>query len=478
MAKYEGELFDQMPTSSGRGRVNPVIPMDEVTPESLASEEGKKLIARQEAQMGATPTPNAIAAAKEMVPVAGNIVKENAEQGFNSLTPTQANVAGGIGAAGLEYAIYRSLRDKINGGATTPTTPTTAVEPTLTDSSQNVQTATRPTLDQLRERITAEVPRPVENTSVFTPEDHRLQRQQTAISQARQELAGATPIERITPRASFAPSIGPSDEVHENLKSLIQDKLKFREQGSVTPTAPVVEPVVSVEPTKSVPPPEAPKVTEVPTSPLTTGTGKPAFAGEAPPSEGKQRFKTEYSDISKVPKGYAFIPGGQAIDTPRNTLGQETYTQEFSKRDFPKDYPEALKVSEEINRRLGRPTREEMLAVGIKPPEPTPGITQKISGYKLVKVAGIAGALVALSDIAKAAEKGKYPEAAAQSIDLATDFIPGVGTAKTALSGMGLNANEEEQLKQLQYRAKVGYGRGMQGSTGGGQGFRGIAPPR
>ena len=39
----------------------------------------------------------------------------------------------------------------------------------------------------------------------------------------------------------------------------------------------------------------------------------------------------------------------------------------------------------------------------------------------------------------------------------------------------------QEQLKEfgkrLEYANKVGYGRGTQGSTGGGQGFRGIAPP-
>lgn len=367
-----------------------------------------------------------------------NYVKEN---------PLASAAAGGA-AVLAGQKVYKTLKDKVFGEAK-PTTTTNATPELFSRIEPDLNVSNKPVFN---EPILDMAPAPATTQATQTVDPVQAMKNKL--------LASSPESETDFIQRKFGPRYNPNPTE----PAFFPVKPDVPPIGPETPLVTPETPAAPLEPTKPVAPPEAPKQ---PSGPLMTGTGKPAFAGEAPPSEGKQRFKTEYSDISKVPKGYAFVPGGQAIDTPRNSLGQETYTQEFSKRDFPKDYKEALKTTEEINRALGRPTREEMLAQGIKPPEPTPGITQKISGYKLVKVAGIAGALVAMSDIAKAASKGNYGEAAARSVDLATDFIPVVGTAKTAFSGMGLNADEEQQLKQLQYRAMVG----------GGQGFRGIAPP-
>jgi len=249
----------------------------------------------------------------------------------------------------------------------------------------------------------------------------------------------------------------------------------------VAPPAPVAQAPIETQPVAKTTV-EQPVATETavppPVQELRTGTNKPAFAGQGP--ENPKKFKTKYDSVHDVPKGYAFVPGANTIDTARNTLGQDVYTQEFTNRNFPATNEESAKISEQINRSLGRPTNEELKAQGVKPPSGTPGVAKLIAGKRIVQVGGIVGALVAIPDIAKAATKGNYAEAGLRAADLATDYIPGVNAAKTSLSGMGLGESPEqlnEFGKRLEYIQRTGGGRGLQGSAGGGQGFRGIAPP-
>jgi hypothetical protein len=129
-----------------------------------------------------------------------------------------------------------------------------------------------------------------------------------------------------------------------------------------------------------------------------------------------------------------FVPGAQYIDTLRNDLGQGTYTEQYKGREFPATYEQAVEEGKGINRSLNRPTREERKTQGIPPPETTKGITRQVGQGKLVKVAGVAGSLVAIADIAKAAEQGNYGQAAAQGLDVATDYIPGVAQLKQGMS--------------------------------------------
>jgi len=153
--------------------------------------------------------------------------------------------------------------------------------------------------------------------------------------------------------------------------------------------------------------------------PLMTGTGKPAFAGTGPAAQisaktGKPKFSPEYATMADVPSDYALVPGGQYIDPLRQDLGQGAYTQAFTGRDFPGTYEQAQAMGKEINRDLGRPTREAAKAAGLPPAEITPGITKMTSSGKKgvsVKSLGLAGALVAISDLAKADTKQQKTDA-------------------------------------------------------------------
>lgn len=233
-------------------------------------------------------------------------------------------------------------------------------------------------------------------------------------------LGGQSTTPAATPAESVAPPVAP-----------------------VTQAAPVAQVPIEAAPVAQTPVEQPVKASVLPSvQEVKTGTGKPAFVGQGP--ENPKKFKTEYAAVSDVPKGYAFVPGAQSIDTVRNNLGQDVYLKEFSKRDFPASYDEAKQVSSDINRSLGRPTREVMLEQGIKPPEPVEGVTKRIAGYKLVKVGGVAGALVAMTDLAKAAQTNDRNAMG----EIAMGALPGAGP-QAGLYHSALNANEQNQLNYL-----------------------------
>lgn len=136
----------------------------------------------------------------------------------------------------------------------------------------------------------------------------------------------------------------------------------------------------------------------LPAPDLTTGTGKPAYAGQSD----EAKIKTSYASTQDVPKGYAFVPGAQNIDTVRQNVGQPTFTKEFAVRPYPQSYQAANEVSNEINRSMARPTRDQLIAEGKPFVKNTPGITEYASRLKLVKVAGVGGALVSIANLANA----------------------------------------------------------------------------
>jgi hypothetical protein len=182
-----------------------------------------------------------------------------------------------------------------------------------------------------------------------------------------------------------------------------------------------------------------------PPAELRTGTGKIAYAGQGPePKMGKKgpQFRNEYQSLESVPKGYAFVPGAQYIDPLRQDLGQIEYTKAFTGRDFPQTYEEAISTGKDINRSLGRATREEAKAAGLPYGEITPGVAQETTeNKKLVKIigkAGLTGALVSLADLALA----KTPEEKANA---------GIGLLGAILPpGMDINAAGAPGLPQSQ----------------------------
>lgn len=226
-------------------------------------------------------------------------------------------------------------------------------------------------------------------------------------------------------------------------------------------------------PVGSVQPPN-PVQQAVPPQELRTGTGKPAFAGQGPEPTissrtNKPQFKDVYKDVSQVPTGFAFVPNAQYIDIPRQDLGQAEYTKAYSGRDFPATNELAREQSKDINRTLGRATREEAKLAGLPPADITPGITKMTTaGKKRVTVGGALGALVALPELANAASEAGQGNAS-PARELAFDFGTGALLAKLfggpaaaagalALGSSSLNADEQDQLN---YRRRVGSGRGI-----------------
>jgi hypothetical protein len=216
-----------------------------------------------------------------------------------------------------------------------------------------------------------------------------------------------------------------------------------------------------------------------PPAELRTGTGKIAYAGTGPAPTisnrtGQPQFKKEYPSLADVPQGYALVPGAQYIDPLRQDLGQTEYTKAFTGRDFPLTDAEARAQAKEINRSLGRATREEAKAAGLPYGEITPGITKRTTeNKKLVKIigkAGLSGALVSLADLALA----KTPEEKANAgvgllgailppgMDINEAGAPGVQQSQVSQAALlGSPYAQTEWAKTQRLRERAGAGRGI-----------------
>lgn len=270
-----------------------------------------------------------------------------------------------------------------------------------------------------------------------------------------------------------APAPTPSAQPNSPVTSIVTDTVK--EMIQETPA----QPVEAVKPVAAAPAPVAPP------QELRTGTGKPAFAGMGPAvalnKKGQPKFKSEYADINAVPRDYAFVPGADKIDTLRNTLGQQAYTEAFTNRPFPSTNEMAMQQASEINRMLGRPTRAELIAAGLPPAANTPGITQLTNppkgsglGTKTAKVGGVLGALIAIPDLAKAETPGQRGMAGANLLEaiLPPGFMmggagEGSGAVPSADAAMLLGSPYAQsplavkRRQEQEYVRKVGAGRGI-----------------
>ena len=255
-----------------------------------------------------------------------------------------------------------------------------------------------------------------------------------------------------------------------------------------TPTAGPNSPVTSIvtdtvkeliQETPAQPAPQAAPQPVAPPEELRTGTGKPAFAGQGPEAalnkKGEPKLKVDYASTADVPKGYAFVPGAQYIDTPRQNVGQAEYTKAYTNRPFPLTNDLAIQESKEINKLLGRATRAENIAAGLPPAELTPGITKKTSaGTKPVRVAGTMGALMAISDLAKADTAAQRGMAGANLLEAVlppgftmsgagegSSTVPSVDAAMLLGSPYAQTEIAKKRRQQEEYTRKVGAGRGI-----------------
>jgi hypothetical protein len=177
----------------------------------------------------------------------------------------------------------------------------------------------------------------------------------------------------------------------------------------------------------------------------------PAYAGQGGESA---KIKKEFGSIADVPKDYVFVPGGQLMDITRNAVGQEAFTTKLGEfGGYPSTQGQAYAQAREINKSLGRMTREEMKAAGKELPEPTKAITKSVAGSKMVKVAGVGGALISLADVASAKE-------AAQTVG---EMLLPIGATPSELATGKLT---EKQFKAFQEAQKLG------------SPYRSVPPPR
>lgn len=269
----------------------------------------------------------------------------------------------------------------------------------------------------------------------------------------------AAPVDAPAPMPTAGPNSPVTSIVTDTVKEMIQE----------TPA----QPVEAVKPVAAAPAPVAPP------QELRTGTGKPAFAGQGPEAvmnkSGQPKFKPEYPGMEAVPRGYAFVPNAQYIDTLRQNIGLPEYLKAYSTRDFPASNDLAIQESKDINKMLGRATRAEAAAAGLAPAEITPGITKKTSaGTKPVRVAGTLGALMAISDLAKADTTGQRGMAGANLLEAilppgfmmggageGSSTVPSVDAAMLLGSPYAQSELAKKRRQEQEYVRKVGAGRGI-----------------
>jgi hypothetical protein len=304
-----------------------------------------------------------------------------------------------------------------------------AIAPKIYQSIKNRYMTQTPEIDRTRDIPmggTFDNPPVVEQAPVPQALPDRLQQSQQIAEETRRLGIGPKPV---PPTAPVAAPVAPPEPIATPITAAPVDA------PAPTPTAGPGSPVTTIvndtvkELIQQTPDPVT-GATTLPVAPqpvappqdLRTGTGKPAFAGMGPEAalnkKGEPKLKVDYASVADVPAGFAFVPNAQYIDTLRQNIGQPEYTKAYTDRLFPLTNEQAIQESKDINKLLGRATRAETKAAGLPPAELTPGITKKTSaGTKPVRVAGTMGALMAISDLAKAETAGQRGMAGANLLE-------------------------------------------------------------
>jgi hypothetical protein len=184
-----------------------------------------------------------------------------------------------------------------------------------------------------------------------------------------------------------------------------------------------------------VPPPAQPS--------LMTGSGMPAYQGTGPKGT---KLSTNIPSLALVPEDKVFVPGGQFMDIIRNATGQEAYTGNLKKYGYPETPQKGYETARNINESLGRAPREEAKAAGASLGENTKAITQKVGGIKGVKVGGVVGALISLTDLAKA-------DTLRQGLGNVAEGLMPIGISPSELASGKLT---EKQLNAFKEAQKLG----------------------
>ena len=359
-----------------------------------------------------------------------------------------------------------------------------AIAPKVYQSIKNRYMTKPPEIDRTRDIPmggvfdTSPAPQPVAQPIPQVTPDRVQQAQQLAEANRQLGIGGNQPV---PPTAPVAAPVAPPEPISTPITAAPIDA------PAATPTAGPGSPVTSIindtvkELIQQTPDPVTGAVAQpvAPPQDLRTGTGKPAFAGMGPEAalnkKGEPKFKPDYADINQVPRGFAFVPGAQYIDTPRQNIGQAEYTKAYTDRLFPLTNELAIQESKDINKLLGRATRAETIAAGLPPAQLTPGITKKTSaGTKPVRVAGTLGALIAIPDLAKAETPGQRGMAGANLLEAVlppgfmmsgagagSDMPPSMAQAMLLGSPYAQTDFAKKQRQEQEYVRKVGAGRGI-----------------
>ena len=250
-----------------------------------------------------------------------------------------------------------------------------------------------------------------------------------------QSFADVTPVTapETTPITSSA---GPNSTTTQAVTGLLTEEIKAADvpetkvAGASVPTTTVTEPV---------PPPAG-------------AAQPPKKRGPAPAvPTGNYPTQQSFKSLKDIPEGFTFRPDVGNLDRSMyNILGPEH-------RQLAKEFLTGGKMfgqSADINADISKLTNQYFQRLQSEIPEtilsrearkmqgiPSDFGTFGKSGFgKGVKVAGVAGTLFSLADIANAAQQGKITEAGMKTADFATDFIPGIGLVKTALTGTSAGA--------------------------------------
>lgn len=366
---------------------------------------------------------------------------------------TAGKVLGGLGLAYGGYKLGRLAERKF--GETTGLPVEQRIEPTMgtpRESARLPQQAQMSAEEQWRASLSP--------------------REQEMI--ARSEAAKASKAAEASARAAVTPAVTPEPPAF---------LLREPPAGAATPPEmpkkiwepPTASLAISQPATPTAPPPAPAEAAPTKISPVdveqklgkataVTGTGMPAYHGEGTE---KSKLKSNFNSIKEVPKGYVFVPGGNYMDAVRNAVGQEAYTANLKATGgYPTTNEAQSAQSREINRSLGRPTREEAIAKGLPLGEKTEPITIRVAGKKAVQVGGVTGALILATDLASAAQEG-ISAAKQGDRQMATGYLTDILGALTGPIGytasqlFGTSPEDLRTLRAAEQAQKVGAGRGI-----------------
>jgi hypothetical protein len=345
---------------------------------------------------------------------------------------------------------------------TAPSVPAEAVAPPVTSARQAA-------IAEANARLAAVRNSPEVQNSVWgvinldeTPEQALIRRTtgkeklDAAIEAHSREMNAALKL----PEGQAIQPIAPSAAPNSSATKAVTETIQVLSQAE-TPVAGAAMPSRPVTPTP---------VAALPTGELKTGSGLTAYPGQGKP---KERFPKEFKTVADIPAGYAFIPGaGPGTNTMRNLVGQAGYNEAVKLHGGPfGSHQEAVDFMDKYNAetRIGPPAdRELRKKLGLPMPENTTGIPFKVPK---AKVAGVAGAILAISDLANAAQNRDAGQAAA----VASGFLP--PAIQALIYSGGLDAGAEEEARQLRMRDYA-----LKAGRGVGQGYDprlliGVAPP-